>query len=67
LGANSWEEIKSHSFFKLYEFDWLALEKKEMKSPLKEILEKVHLKSSADFKGDTDNLFTIAEVFVSAH
>lgn len=41
LGANGFQEIKDHAFFK--GFDWAKLQMLEMESPLKPIIKKFPL------------------------
>ena len=63
LGANGFDEIKQHPFFK--DFDWVKLEKLEMVSPLKDIVRKFPLplvkaqpsgNDSDANEGDYDNI-----------
>lgn len=42
LGANNYEEIKEHSFFK--DLDWKKLENKELDSPLLPIITEFPMK-----------------------
>lgn len=45
LGAQGFEDIKNHSFFKDSNFDWKGLESKIIESPLRSvIIEKVPFK-----------------------
>lgn len=53
LGANGFDEIKQHAFFK--DFDWAKLQRLEMVSPLKDIVKKYPMSLSKAKEGGNDS------------